>query len=112
MGEYFSGTGAYFQQQPPPPGQAPMSGLGLISPVGRAIGQFQNAGIYGGAGGSALALAFLALGGYLSYQAGMAMTPGGSKPKTWGWIGVPVGLFTGPIGLGVMGIVSNRRKGR
>jgi hypothetical protein len=51
----------------------------------------------------------LALVGFLSYQAGKAMTPGGSSKKKWGWIGVPVGLFTGPAGLGVMGWVSNSR---
>jgi hypothetical protein len=49
------------------------------------------------------------VGGYLSYQAGKAMTPSGSSKKKWGWIGVPAGLLAGPIGLGVMGIVSNRR---
>jgi len=47
----------------------------------------------------------------LSYQAGKAMAPSSSKEKLWGWIGVPVGLATGPIGLGIMGLVSNK-KGR
>jgi len=50
------------------------------------------------------------LSGFLSYQAGKAMTPRGSKKSTWGWVGVPVGMFTGATGLGVMGWVSNAKK--
>jgi hypothetical protein len=38
------------------------------------------------------------------------MAPSAAKETTWGWIGVPVGLFTGTLGLGIMGIVSNRSK--
>jgi hypothetical protein len=52
----------------------------------------------------------LVIGGILSYQAGKAMAPRSSSEKLWGWIGVPVGLFTGTLGLGIMGIVSNRKK--
>lgn len=58
--------------------------------------------------------AFLLLGavGYFSYEIGSAMTPSGSKKTTWGLIGIPVGLFTGPLGLGVMAISSNHFVGR
>ncbi len=49
--------------------------------------------------------------GALSYQAGKAIAPSREKQTTWGWIGVPVGLFTGVVGLGVMGFVANQRKG-
>jgi hypothetical protein len=55
--------------------------------------------------------AILGIVGVLSYQAGKAIAPSRSDSTTWGWIGVPVGLFTGVVGLGVMGAVSNHRKG-
>jgi hypothetical protein len=53
------------------------------------------------------ALVVLGVVGYLSYEVGTAMTPPGSKKTNWGLLGIPVGIFTGPIGLGVMAIVSN-----
>jgi hypothetical protein len=56
-------------------------------------------------------LAILGVAGALSYQAGKAIAPSRQDATTWGWIGVPVGLFTGVLGLGVMGIVANKRKG-
>lgn len=64
------------------------------------------------AGGAALVIVagILVIGGILSYQAGKAMAPRSSDEKLWGWIGVPVGLLTGTLGLGIMGIVSNRSK--
>lgn len=65
-----------------------------------------------GAGMFALvALTFIVVTGALSYQAGKAMAPTSKNKSTWGWVGVPVGMLTGPWGLGVMGIVSNSRKG-
>ena len=48
--------------------------------------------------------------GALCYQAGKAMAPNRSDSKTWGWVGVPVGMLTGPWGLGVMGIISNSKR--
>jgi hypothetical protein len=62
--------------------------------------------------GAALAIGYglLVLFGWLSYQAGSAMAPSAASKSTWGWVGVPVGILTGPIGLGIMGIVSNRKK--
>lgn len=54
-----------------------------------------------------LALGYIVITGALSYQAGKAMAPNSRERKTWGWVGVPVGVLTGPWGLGVMGIVSN-----
>jgi len=56
-------------------------------------------------------VAILGIAGALSYQAGKAIAPSRQDASTWGWIGVPVGLFTGVLGLGVMGAVANRRKG-
>lgn len=99
-----NGFGAYFTQQPPQPGGVPMSGLGAVGAI-KGMGQ----PYYGGAGFTALGIAMLGLAGYLSYQAGSAMAPGPARKKTWGWIGVPVGLLTGPIGLGVMGVISNQK---
>ena len=57
-----------------------------------------------------VALAYIVVTGALSYQAGKAMSPNPKGRSTWGWVGVPVGVLTGPWGLGVMGIVSNSRK--
>lgn len=57
-----------------------------------------------------VAVAFVAVTGALSYQAGKAMSPNRKGESTWGWVGVPVGIITGPWGLGVMGIVSNTSK--
>lgn len=45
----------------------------------------------------------------LSWYAGAAMAPSPAAKKNWGLIGIPVGVFTGPWGLGVMGIVSMRK---
>jgi len=56
-------------------------------------------------------LMFLGVVGAVSYSAGKAMAPSREDRSTWGWIGVPVGLFGGVIGLGVMGAVSNGKKG-
>lgn len=53
---------------------------------------------------------FLGVVAAVSYSAGKAMAPSREDRSTWGWIGVPVGLFTGVVGLGVMGAVSNARK--
>lgn len=49
--------------------------------------------------------------GALSYQAGKAMSPNRAQAKWWGLAGIPVGMITGPWGLGIMGIVSNSKKG-
>lgn len=49
--------------------------------------------------------------GILSYQAGKAMAPTKEAGKTWGWVGVPMGLLLPfGMGLGVMGVVSNSKK--
>lgn len=50
-----------------------------------------------------------ALVGGLSYQAGKAMQPSGSK--NWGMWGAFWGVMAGPIGLGIMGAVANSKKG-
>lgn len=63
--------------------------------------------VVGGAAVVAVGVALVLLAGVLSYQAGKAMAPNRAKAGTWGWIGVPVGLFTGAPGLGVMGWISN-----
>ena len=55
-------------------------------------------------------IVLLGLSAALSYYAGAAMTPSGGKKTTWGIVGIPVGLLTGPIGLGVMGIVAMKKK--
>jgi len=70
----------------PPPERTPPSAAGLVFGLGA-----------------------LALVGWLSYQAGRAMTPSGGDKKTWGWVGVPAGLLTGPVGLGIMGALANKK---
>jgi len=60
--------------------------------------------------GIVLAVGLIAGVGWLSYQAGSAMAPRPSSRKTWGMVGIPLGLFTGPLGLGIMGAVSNQGK--
>jgi len=60
----------------------------------------------------ALAATVVILFGALSYQTGKAMAPNNAKAKKWGWIGVPVGMLTGPLGLGIMGFVSNTKQNR
>lgn len=72
-------------------------------------------GQYGGSTDSWAVLGFVAVAavvatGALCYQAGKAMAPNRSESKTWGWVGVPVGMLTGPWGLGVMGIISNSKR--
>jgi hypothetical protein len=55
-------------------------------------------------------VALLSLAGALCYQAGKAIAPSKQDATTWGWIAVPTGLFTGVVGLGVMGFLANRRR--
>jgi hypothetical protein len=91
------------------------AGLGMMNPrspdgLGQADEFARGAGMGVGLGAGAVVavgVAILVLGGFLSYQAGKAMAPNRAGAKTWGWIGVPVGLFTGAPGLGVMGWISN-----
>ncbi len=93
--------------------------LALVSPVAAAAqamrqqqqaARMQGMGQTGGLlGGVLVWVLLLGAGGWLSYQAGEAMAPSG-KEKTWGWIGVPVGLLTGTLGLGIMGWVSQRQR--
>ena len=54
-----------------------------------------------------LAVTVIGAVGFLSYEIGSAMAPSGGKKTTWGLWGIPVGLFTGPLGLGAMAILSN-----
>jgi hypothetical protein len=92
---------------------AAMKGLGAAdatAPAGAGPGfyaEFSRAE----AGAWLYILAIVAAAGALSYQAGKAMAPSGGDKSTWGLIGVPVGLFTGVIGLGFMGLVANQKKG-
>lgn len=53
--------------------------------------------------------AVVVVAGALNYQMGKAMAPSTDKRKTWGWIGVPLGFI--PLGLPIMAIVSNSKKG-
>jgi len=80
----------------------------------RGVGQDAPPGGGGGAAVTGATLVFAAVllgaGGFLSYQIGKAMVPSGSSEKTWAWAAVPVGLFTGVLGLGIMGIVSNAKE--
>lgn len=80
-----------------------MSGLG--SHPGQRIGQTDSE-IAIGAGVGVLLIAVTAA---FSYYAGAAMAPRPTDKNTWGLVGIPVGLFTGAWGLGIMGIVSMRR---
>lgn len=77
--------------------------------------QMNGLGQFGGTQDSWAVLGFIAVAavavtGALCYQAGKAMAPNRSESKTWGWVGVPVGMLTGPWGLGVMGIISNSKR--
>lgn len=93
--------------------------LALVSPVAAAAqamrqqqqhARMQGMGQTGGLlGGMLIWVLLLGAGGWLSYQAGEAMAPSPSDAKKWGWIGVPVGLLTGTLGLGIMGWVSQRK---
>jgi len=84
-------------------------GCGALGRGPDGLGQLDTAaGAMGGAMLAAMVVGTIIVGA-LSYQAGKAMTPSGSSKKTWGWIGVPVGMFTGAGGLGIMGWVSNAK---
>ncbi|NIR32900.1 MAG: hypothetical protein GWN84_27120 [Gammaproteobacteria bacterium] len=78
--------GAYF------PYQAPLQGVGQsasVTPLATTAG--------------VIWLFSRALGGFL---VGRALAPDREARGTYGWVGALVGTFTGPVGLGVMGIVS------
>jgi hypothetical protein len=91
------------------PGMAAMRGLGdaVTNPPSTEAIPTEPVPADDGAISTGLALAIVGVVGYLSYEIGKAMAPSGSKKTTWGLVGVPVGLFTGPVGLGVMALVSN-----
>lgn len=88
---------------------AAVKGLGADDPVLPGVSAPSNQKM--DAGDMVWAFAILGVAGALCYQAGKAIAPSRQDATTWGWIGVPVGLFTGVLGLGVMGVVSNHRKG-
>ena len=90
---------------------AAMKGLGDDAPVATAPTAAPVAAPGVTAGDVVWTVAILGVVGALCYQAGKAISPSKQEASTWGWIGVPVGLFTGVLGLGVMGAVSNHRKG-
>lgn len=75
------------------------------------LGQFDSGSGFTAISTGAL-VAILCVFGALSYETGKAMAPNNSKAKKWGWIGVPVGMITGPVGLGIMGIISNAEQKR
>jgi hypothetical protein len=56
---------------------------------------------------------WLTLGGlflaYLSYAAGTAMAPTPKQRRMWGLMAIPLGMFMGPFGLGLMGLASVKR---
>lgn len=74
------------------------------------LGQAEGEEALMGATGMAVLAGLLIVSGAFSYQAGKAMAPSKKEEQTWAWIGVPVGMFFGSIGLGTMGIVSNTSK--
>ncbi len=45
-----------------------------------------------------------------SYYVGTAVAPTEKSKKMWGLVGIPVGVFGGAWGLGIMAIVALRRK--
>lgn len=93
------------------PGSAGPGIAFLASPAGAALRGLGQTDIAPAPPGRIiLGLGIMAAVGALSYQVGKAIAPGGSSESTWGWIAVPVGLLTGPIGLGVMAIASNRSR--
>jgi hypothetical protein len=57
--------------------------------------------------GTVAAIGVIAVVGAIGYQIGKAMTPSGGKEMTWALVGIPVTLFTGPLGLGVMALYAN-----
>jgi hypothetical protein len=90
---------------------AAVKGLGDAERLSRCMVNCAEAEKPMTAGQTVMAVVALSLVGALSYQAGKAIAPSRQDATTWGWIGVPVGLFTGVLGLGVMGAVANHRKG-
>ena len=81
----------------------PQAGIGQTDPSATGLSR-----------GTAFAVgaALLALQGLLSYQIGKAIAPSGASAKKWAWIGVPVGMFTGTLGLGIMAVVSTQKETR
>ena len=111
LGEYFqasAGMGEYFQASASPG----LAGLGMVCATGICgLGQPETEAAAPEipiAVAAVVGIGLLALGGYLSYQAGKAMSPPG---KNWGGWGVP-GMFFGVPWFGVMGIISNTERGR
>lgn len=111
-----AGTGAYIttgEGMARADSIVPSPGRFVISPLaGTLTGLGQDPNGNGGmvAAGAGISIGFMlaivAMVGGASYFAGKAMTPSGSKPLTWGLVGVGAGLLGGPIGLGIMGAVA------
>jgi len=117
---HYNPWGQTFARPAAPPAAPPAvdPALAFLSPAA-AISQMTGLGrtqvgqdAYGGAplagAGIVVGVALVGITAVLSYYAGAAMTPSGSKRKTWGIVGIPVGMLTGAWGLGVMGIVASK----
>lgn len=87
------GVGAYF------PYQAPLSGVRGTGDASQLAPLANTAGI--------VWLVARGVGGYL---VGRAIAPQRSDRGTYGWVGALVGTFTGPIGLGIMGVMALEAK--
>lgn len=59
--------------------------------------------------GMVFAVGMLALSGVGGYLAGKAMAPSKTKEASYAWLGVPVAILGGPLGLGIMGYVATRK---
>ena len=89
---------------------AAVKGLGDDTTAGPAAASAPASALMSG-GDVLWTVAILGIAGALCYQAGKALAPSRQDSTTWGVVAVPVGLFTGVLGLGVMGAVANHRKG-
>ena len=76
---------------------------GQMGQTGGEVGMGVGVGL-----GVMVALIALRIAG--SYVAGAAISPKKDKKsrRVWGAIGVPLGFFFGPLGLGAMGLVATR----
>lgn len=99
-----SGLGILGALGSPAIGAAKLAGLGQAQPAPNGARTAAMAGT-----GFIIALALLGTAGFLSYQAGKAMAPTPADESKWGWWGIPAGLFLGPWGLGIMGVIANQK---
>lgn len=88
--------------QAPPQATMLMQGMGALSVDSMAAERISS-------GSVGMALAWVAINGLCGYVVGKVLAPSDAKAGKYGLIGIPVGAFTGLLGMAVFAAVASSR---